>query len=88
MMATLEIYRMGQDHWPKHYASSVKNPLGYGKGWPNWPAYVLFGQNSIKIDLNMIQASRKQFQKEKSVNFQGKNVSRAGNFVMKTPIYE
>ena len=35
-----------------------------------------FGENSIKIDLNQIQASRKQFQKEKSVNFQGKIVSR------------
>jgi len=54
----------------------VLNPLGYGKGWPNWPAFVSFGENSIKIDLNQIQASRKQFQKEKSVNFQGKIVSR------------
>ena len=37
---------------------------------------VVWAKFNKKIDLNMIQASQKQFQKEKSVNFQGKFVSR------------
>ena len=46
------------------------NPHGYRKCGLQEPAYVSFGVFSIKFDLEMIQRSWKQFQKEKSVSFQ------------------
>ena len=52
------------------------NPHGYRKCGPDWPAYASFTEISIKFDLEMNQASWKQFQNEKSVNFQRQNGSR------------